>query len=106
MRRLIVSVALGVAVAMLYGGVLWNPVGWQVQGLVAWGLPIDMPGSTFQMTVDALTLGALAVPGIAVAVVAYRRLRGGGDGETRCRACGYILRGLSEPRCPECGERI
>ena len=26
--------------------------------------------------------------------------------ETRCRQCGYILRGISEPRCPECGERI
>ena len=23
----------------------------------------------------------------------------------RCRRCGYILRGLTEPRCPECGER-
>ncbi|GMU24131.1 MAG: hypothetical protein AMXMBFR13_42080 [Phycisphaerae bacterium] len=28
------------------------------------------------------------------------------DQETRCRQCGYILRGISEPRCPECGERI
>jgi len=28
------------------------------------------------------------------------------DGETRCRKCGYILRGISEPRCPECGESI
>jgi rubrerythrin len=28
------------------------------------------------------------------------------DSETRCRECGYILRGISEPRCPECGERI
>ncbi len=28
------------------------------------------------------------------------------DSETRCRACGHILRGLSEPRCPECGEHI
>ena len=28
------------------------------------------------------------------------------DGETRCRKCDYILRGLTEPRCPECGERI
>jgi ABC-type molybdate transport system permease subunit len=28
------------------------------------------------------------------------------DRETRCRKCGYILRGISEPRCPECGERI
>ncbi len=29
-----------------------------------------------------------------------------GDNETRCRRCGYILRGITEPRCPECGERI
>jgi hypothetical protein len=28
------------------------------------------------------------------------------DLETRCRKCRYILRGISEPRCPECGERI
>jgi hypothetical protein len=28
------------------------------------------------------------------------------ESETHCRKCGYILRGLSEPRCPECGERI
>lgn len=29
-----------------------------------------------------------------------------GDDETRCRKCRHILRGISEPRCPECGERI
>ena len=28
------------------------------------------------------------------------------DHETRCRKCSYILRGLTEPRCPECGEGI
>ena len=28
------------------------------------------------------------------------------DNETRCRKCGYILRGITEPRCPECGEPI
>lgn len=28
------------------------------------------------------------------------------DRATRCRQCGHILRGLSEPRCPECGEAI
>ena len=28
------------------------------------------------------------------------------DRETRCRKCGYILRGISEPRCSECGEKI
>jgi len=28
------------------------------------------------------------------------------DRELHCRRCGYILHGLSEPRCPECGEAI
>ena len=28
------------------------------------------------------------------------------DGETRCRKCHYILKGIRDPRCPECGERI
>src|SRR5687767_14988762 len=28
------------------------------------------------------------------------------DNETRCRKCQYILKGISEPICPECGERI
>ena len=29
-----------------------------------------------------------------------------GEAETRCRKCRYILKGLSAPRCPECGEPI
>lgn len=24
-------------------------------------------------------------------------------GQPRCRKCRYVLRGLTEPRCPECG---
>lgn len=28
------------------------------------------------------------------------------DSETRCRKCGYILKGIREPICSECGERI
>ncbi len=28
------------------------------------------------------------------------------DNETRCRQCRYILRGITEPRCPECGHAI
>ena len=27
-------------------------------------------------------------------------------GEPRCRKCRYILHGVSEPRCPECGTAI
>ena len=29
-----------------------------------------------------------------------------GYSDTRCRECHYILKGITEPRCPECGERI
>jgi len=39
-------------------------------------------------------------------LLTYREDRKALTGETRCRKCGYILRGISEPRCPECGERI
>jgi hypothetical protein len=53
-------------------------------------------------------LGYYSLLGIAVAVVVYGLLwRGGTKPQyTRCRKCGYILHGLSEPRCPECGEPI
>jgi preprotein translocase subunit SecY len=50
----------------------------------------------------AITLSAAACMGWLLLWLGEQR----GDGETRCRRCGYILRGLSEPRCPECGERI
>ena len=40
------------------------------------------------------------------AVAAIIRTRREFDNETRCRKCRYILRGIPEPRCPECGEQI
>lgn len=52
------------------------------------------------------------LPVVSIAFVVYGLLTGylgpraTSDGETRCRKCGYILRGITEPRCPECGERI
>ena len=53
------------------------------------------------------------VPSLLLAVVIYGLLtrylhpnRLFHDGETRCRKCGYILRGIPEPRCSECGEKI
>ncbi len=39
------------------------------------------------------------------AVVTYY-FKSPADRQTRCRKCGYILRGITEPRCPECGEKI
>lgn len=45
----------------------------------------------------------------AVIVYHFVAKRYGGirdDNETRCRKCGYILKGITEPRCSECGEWI
>jgi len=56
---------------------------------IAWSLPI--------------TLLAFAVFGLLTRFFGPRHPS---DNETRCRKCGYILRGITEPRCPECGERI
>ena len=59
-----------------------------------------------------VTMLILAVPPVLFATGAFtlleshRRAARRGDDETRCRRCGHILRGLTEPRCPECGERI
>lgn len=36
----------------------------------------------------------------------FVRVHRSDGGESVCRRCGYILKGLSEPRCPECGEGI
>ena len=51
---------------------------------------------------------SLAKLSASVAVYALLTWRFGPrpDDETRCRRCRYILRGITEPRCPECGERI
>ena len=55
-------------------------------------------------------VGASALPGIVAAglmmAIGVRRGHQREVSETRCRKCEYILRGLREPICPECGERI
>ena len=73
-----------------------------------WGL--TPPGVAFMV----IWLGAVLVifvipPVVGVAVYSILARRYGPqawDGETRCRKCGYILRGIREPRCSECGEKI
>ena len=48
------------------------------------------------------------VPSLLVSLYACHRIsrRTLYDEFTRCRKCHHILRGLSEPRCPECGTKI
>ena len=47
-----------------------------------------------------------AGPTVAAALAHVFTPREQMDGHTRCGKCGYILKGLTEPRCSECGERI
>ncbi len=51
----------------------------------------------------------IATPAAVVTSLTYAYLRRPNDlpdGYLHCLKCGYVLKGLSEPRCPECGERI
>jgi hypothetical protein len=53
-------------------------------------------------TIMAVAFTACSCVGWVLVTYTYRR----GDDETRCRKYKYILKGLSDPRCPECGEPI
>ncbi len=74
--------------------------------VVAWGWVLFQAWRTWSVPtvyiVFPIAVTACACVGWMLLTIAYVR----GDGETRCRKCNHILRGLSEPRCPECGEPI
>ena len=50
--------------------------------------------------------GYLVAPAVATVLTHLLAPKETKDGHTRCGKCGYILKGLTEPRCSECGERI
>lgn len=52
----------------------------------------------------AVADGTAALACVALALVGPVILPGLRD-PSKCRRCGYDIRGLPEPRCPECGER-
>ncbi len=49
---------------------------------------------------------ALAATTLVIGATRIRPPRASSDGFTRCGGCDHVLRGLTEPRCPECGMRI
>lgn len=63
---------------------------------------------TSQPIAEVVLVSVLCVPGLPAALYAFHRLsrRPAFDGETRCRNCGYLLRGLVRPVCSECGEGV
>ncbi len=56
----------------------------------------------------AVRCSALCLPAFVVCLVLFtrRRFPKGIDWSSRCRRCGYVLKGLSEPTCSECGEHV
>lgn len=66
---------------------------------------------TSQSNWFALIVAAIVLPAVLATTAIFSGLssewiRGRQSNETNCRRCGYILRGLTKPRCPECSEPI
>lgn len=51
-------------------------------------------------------LPAFPIGGISICLRAQRYVAQHSDNRPRCAKCDYLLIGLPEPRCPECGERF
>ena len=68
----------------------------------------DHSGVGRSQIVYDVTGSLLCIPAIvvAVAVSLLSTQWRAWDGYTRCGQCNHILRGISEPRCPECGAPI
>jgi hypothetical protein len=82
-------------------GILTTLVMWAVLAFVA---TLLVPGLGDLPTGDYVGGAIIILSLVAGAVVLYRSLRFPSDDEPVCQRCGYSLRGLPEPRCPECGE--
>jgi hypothetical protein len=90
------------AVAVVVGGQISTTV-ILILAFGMWGEPLPL-----------FWLPVLATSGLALLLYKFlrwfaeieERMVIKGEIETCCRRCDYILRGIPEPRCPECGERI
>jgi hypothetical protein len=78
-------------------------MGW-IQSPVQQVLPAAVPVGIRRLLADGAAYMTLALPGVVFAAyIVSRQVRAR---ETYCRRCGYVLRGLVEPRCPACEEPI
>ncbi len=77
-----------------------------IMAVHAAGLIVD--GQSYALTSDFFEVAAEWIGFGAVLAGAFLLPRAidRPHGETHCRRCDHILRGLKEPRCPECGEAI
>ncbi len=108
--RAVIAAGIGAAFSVLSGWALAGHLkSFQVVMMTLWdtllGGQLRNEGS-----LTAAMILVWALPTLLVTLAAFGLLThfaGTPTGhETRCRKCNYILRGITEPRCPECGEQI
>lgn len=103
MRRTILAILAGpvtTGLALMAGATLNFNVGFYIQEVLAWVLPISWPDPVFVAVLNLAVGMLIALPGVVGAVLLARRRvypRG------HCQRCGYNLMGNVSGRCPECG---
>ncbi len=97
-----IAFAIGVALGVLATGAMAMLWPFLLRGVLH--LDHRSPVYTLLLVVRAAFCQAIGI-GVFLWLSRMPRIEGIA-GETTCRKCGYILRGIREPRCPECGERI
>ena len=86
----------------------WSAFNRAMGALWGEGVPIPIDGGRYRL-VNAVIFYSLP---ILLAIITYSLLarqlglKTDPETETHCRKRGYIPRGITEPRCPECGEKI
>lgn len=93
------SVTFGVGLALLLAALIAYHFGWFTQWMAVPWWHLVMQVLTYELPITFLAC--------LMSVITFRLIyKPRTDTETRCRKCGYILKGLSKPECPECGEVI
>ncbi len=95
----------GVSMRLTYGdyasgdfGPFWSPIEFWQSFMQERGLP-----QLGYLTSDPLIYS----PAFALGLLAWRmQQRSRTDGHLHCTKCDHILKGLTAPRCPECGSAI
>ena len=102
-RRAIVAVVVGMVVTCVVYAVSIPYVLAYVQEVI---LRVFPRTGFWRWVPGIVTMTIINVPGMVAAMLIYGTGKQPNDSHTHCVKCNYILKGLTEPRCPECGERI
>jgi tRNA(Ile2) C34 agmatinyltransferase TiaS len=86
----------------LMAAAMWAMVPFTVLGITV-GIALTMITGT-QAALLFVVPGSIAVSFAVLARMVVRRLYRGELGDRLCDRCGYMLLGLQDPRCPECGQ--